>query len=82
MLKAAAFNSAVEAAADYSLEVSLIAVKHLVLRVVLLQDFFWSSENYSCKCLKSKCQVLRLSFSIKISVDLTHFFARYTLALV
>jgi hypothetical protein len=36
MLKAAAFDFAIEAAANYSLKVFLIAVKHLVLRVVLL----------------------------------------------
>ena len=35
VLKAAAFDPIIEAAADYSLEVSLIAIKHLVPRVVL-----------------------------------------------
>jgi hypothetical protein len=47
MLKATAFDPVVEAAADYSLEVSLIIVKYLVPYIVLLQDFFWSSKNYS-----------------------------------
>jgi hypothetical protein len=36
VIKAAAFDPTVEAAANYSLEVSLIAVKHLVPRIVLL----------------------------------------------
>ncbi len=40
VLKAAAFDPIVEAAADYSLEISLIAIKHLVPRVVLPQDLF------------------------------------------
>jgi hypothetical protein len=40
MLKTTAFDPIVEIAADYSLEVSLITVKHLVLRVVLPQDLF------------------------------------------
>ncbi len=38
--KAVAFDPVIEAAADHSLEVSLIAVKHLVLCVVLPQDLF------------------------------------------
>jgi hypothetical protein len=54
VLKTTAFDLAVEAAADYSLEVSLIAIKLLVPCVVLLQDLFWSSENYFCGCLKGK----------------------------
>jgi hydrogenase/urease accessory protein HupE len=47
VLKTIAFDLAVEIAADYSLEVSLIIVKHLVPCIVLLQDFFWSNEDYS-----------------------------------
>jgi hypothetical protein len=35
VLKAAAFDPAIKAAADHSLEISLIVIKHLVLRVVL-----------------------------------------------
>jgi hypothetical protein len=46
--KAAAFDPIVKTTADYSLEVFLIAVKYLVPRVILLQDLFWSSKNYSC----------------------------------
>jgi hypothetical protein len=38
VVKAAAFDLIVEAAVNYSLEVSLIAIKHLVPRVVLPQD--------------------------------------------
>ena len=79
VLKAAAFDPAVEAAADHSLEVSLIAVKHLVPRVVLPQDLFWSSEDHSCGCLKGKCQVLRPGFGMRISADLAHLLARHTL---
>ncbi len=51
MPKAMAFNPVIEAAADHSLKVSLIAVKHLVPRIVLLQDLFWSSKDHSCRCL-------------------------------
>jgi hypothetical protein len=40
VLKTAAFDPAVKAAADYSLEISLITIKYLVPRVVLLQDLF------------------------------------------
>jgi hypothetical protein len=38
IVKAAAFDPIVEAAINYSLEVSLIAIKHLVPRIVLPQD--------------------------------------------
>jgi hypothetical protein len=38
VVKAAAFNLIIEAAADYSLKVSFIAIKHLVLYIVLPQD--------------------------------------------
>jgi hypothetical protein len=54
VLKAAVFDPAIKAAANYSLEVSLIAIKYLVPRVILLQDFFRSSKNYSCGFLKGK----------------------------
>ena len=77
MLKAVAFDPIVEIAADYSLEVSLIAIKHLVLYIVLPQDLFWSSEDYPCGSLKGKCQVLRSGFGIRIPADLAHLLARY-----
>jgi hypothetical protein len=48
VLKTIVFDPAVEVAAHYSLEVSLIIIKHLVPCVVLPQDLFWSSENHSC----------------------------------
>jgi hypothetical protein len=54
VLKATAFDLAIEVAANHSLEVSLIAVKYLVPRIILPQDFFWSSKNYSCGSLKGK----------------------------
>ena len=47
VLEAAAFDPVVEAAAGQSLKVSLIAVKHLVPHVVLPQDLFRSSKDYS-----------------------------------
>jgi hypothetical protein len=40
MLKTTAFDPIVEVAANYSLEVSLIIIKHLVPYIVLLQDLF------------------------------------------
>ena len=40
VLKTAAFDPIVEVAADYSLEIFLIAIKHLVPRIVLPQDLF------------------------------------------
>ena len=80
MLKAAAFDPVVEAVADYSLEVSLIAVKHLVPCVVLPQDLFWSSEDHPCGSLKGKYQVLRSGFGIRIPADLAHLLACYILA--
>jgi hypothetical protein len=40
MLKTTAFDLVIEAAADYNLEISLITIKHLVLRIVLPQDLF------------------------------------------
>jgi hypothetical protein len=82
VLKTTTFDPAVEAAANYSLEVSLITIKHLVPRVVLPQDLFWSSKNHSCGYLKSKYQVLRPGFGIRIPVDLAYFFACHILALV
>jgi hypothetical protein len=54
VLKAAAFDPAIKTAANYSLEVSLIVIKHLVPRIILLQDLFRSSKNYSCGSLKGK----------------------------
>jgi hypothetical protein len=54
VLKAAAFDPAIKAAANHSLEVSLIAIKYLVPRVILLQDFFQSSKDYSYGSLKGK----------------------------
>jgi hypothetical protein len=82
VLKAAAFDPAVETTADYSLEVFLIVIKHLVPHIILLQDFFWSSKNYSYGCLKGKYQVLRPGFGIRIPVDLVYLFACYILVLV
>jgi hypothetical protein len=82
VLKAAAFDPAIKAAANYSLEVSLIAVKYLVPRVVLPQDFFWFSKNYSCGSLKGKYQVLGPGFGMRIPADLAHFLAGHTPALV
>ena len=79
ILKATAFDSIVEIVIDYSLEVFFIAIKYLVLYVVLLQDLFWSSKDYFYRCLKSKYQVLRLGFSIKISVDLVYLLVCYIL---
>jgi hypothetical protein len=38
VVKAAAFDLIIEAAADHSLKVSFIAIKHLVLYIVLPQD--------------------------------------------
>jgi hypothetical protein len=40
MRKATAFDPVIKAAADHSLEVSLITIKHLVPRIILLQDLF------------------------------------------
>jgi hypothetical protein len=54
MRKTIAFNLIVKTATDYNLEVSLITIKHLVPRVVLPQDFFWSSKDYSYWGLKGK----------------------------
>jgi hypothetical protein len=54
VFKAAAFDPAIEAATNHSLEVSLIAIKHLVPRVILPQDFFRSSKDYSYRSLKGK----------------------------
>jgi hypothetical protein len=82
MLKTTAFDPAVEAAANYSLEISLITIKHLIPRVILLQDFFWSCENYFCGCLKGKYQVLRSGFGIRIPADLVYLLACYIPALV
>jgi hypothetical protein len=82
MLKAVAFDPVIEATANYSLEVLLIVIKHLVPRVVLLQDLFRSSKDYSCGFLKGKYQVLGLGFSIRIPADLVYFLAGYILALV
>jgi hypothetical protein len=75
VLKTTAFDPIIEAAANYSLEVSLIAVKYLVLCIVLPQDFFRSSKNYSCGSLKGKYQVLGPGFGIRIPADLAHFLA-------
>jgi hypothetical protein len=80
VLKATAFDPTIKAAANYSLEVSLITIKHLVPRVILLQDFFQSSKNHSCKSLKGKYQVLRPGFGMRIPADLAHFLAGYILA--
>lgn len=80
VLKATAFDLAVKAAADHSLEIFLIAIKHLVPRIVLPQDLFWSSKDHYCGCLKGKCQVLRPGFGIRLPADLAYFFARHTLA--
>jgi hypothetical protein len=82
VLKTAAFDPAIEAAANHSLEVSLIVVKHLVPRVVLPQDLFRSSKNYSCGSLRGKYQVLGPGFSIRIPADLAHFLAGHIPALV
>jgi hypothetical protein len=54
VLKAAAFDPAIKTAANYNLEVSLIVVKHLVPRVILPQDLFRSSKDYSYGSLKGK----------------------------
>ena len=78
MLKAAAFDPAVEAAADYSLEVPLIAVKHLVPYVVLPQDLFRSGEDHSCRRLEGECQVPRPGFGVRLPVDLARLLARHT----
>jgi hypothetical protein len=40
VLKTIAFDPVVETAADYSLEVSLIIIKHLVPCIILPQDLF------------------------------------------
>jgi hypothetical protein len=82
VLKAAAFDPAIKAAANYSLEVSLIAIKHLVPRVVLPQDLFRSSKDYSCGSLRGKYQVLGPGFGIRIPADLVYFLAGYILVLV
>jgi hypothetical protein len=78
VVKAAAFDPIVEAAANHSLEVSLIAVKHLVPRVVLPQDLVWSGKDHSCRFLKCKCQVPRPRFDIRLPADLAHLLARHT----
>jgi hypothetical protein len=80
VLKTAAFDPAIKAAANYSLEVSLITVKYLVPRVILPQDFFRSSKNYSCGSLRGKCQVLGPGFGMRIPADLVYFLAGYILA--
>jgi hypothetical protein len=82
VVKAAAFDPIVEAAADHSLEVSFIAVKHLVPRIVLPQDLVWSGKDHSCRFLKGKCQVPRPDFGIRLPADLAHLLARYIPALV
>jgi hypothetical protein len=82
VLKAIAFDPIIKAAANYSLEVSLIAIKYLVLCVVLPQDFFRSSKDYSCGSLRSKYQVLGPGFGMRIPADLVYFLAGYILALV
>jgi hypothetical protein len=82
VLKATAFDPAIKAAANYSLEVSLIAIKYLVPRVVLPQDLFRSSKDYSCGSLKGKYQVLGPGFGMRIPADLVYFLAGYILALV
>jgi hypothetical protein len=82
MLKVAAFDPVIETTADYSLEVSLIAVKYLVPYIVLLQDLFWSSEDHPYGSLKGKYQVLRSGFGIRIPVDLAHLLAYYILVSV
>ena len=79
MLKVTAFDPIVEAVADHSLEVSLIAIKHLVPRIVLPQDLFWSSKDHPCGSLKGKYQVLRSGFGIRIPADLAHLLAHYIL---
>jgi hypothetical protein len=78
VLKAAAFDPAVEAAADHSLEISLITIKHLVPRIVLPQDLFWSSKDYYCRCLKGKYQVPRPGFGMRLPADLAYLLARHT----
>jgi hypothetical protein len=78
VLKAAAVNPAVEAAADHSLKISLIAVKHLVPRIVLPQDIFWSSKDHSGRWFESKYQVPRPGFGIRLPADLAHLLARHT----
>jgi hypothetical protein len=82
MLKTIAFDPVIEIAANYSLEVSLIVIKYLVPRIILLQDLFRSSKDYSCGSLRSKYQVLRPGFGIRIPADLVYFLAGYILALV
>jgi hypothetical protein len=80
VLKTTAFDPAIKAAANYSLEVSLIAIKHLVPRVILPQDFFRSSKDYSCGSLKGKYQVLGPGFGMRIPADLAYFLAGHILA--
>jgi hypothetical protein len=82
VFKTVVFDPVIKAAADYSLEVSLIAIKYLVPRVVLPQDLFWSSKDYSYRYLKGKYQVLKPGFGIRIPADLAYLFACYILALV
>jgi hypothetical protein len=82
VLKAAAFDPAIKAAANHSLEVSLITIKHLVPRVVLPQDLFRSSKNYSCGSLRGKYQVLGPGFGMRIPADLAYFLAGHIPVLV
>jgi hypothetical protein len=82
VLKTTAFDPIIEAAANYSLEVSLIAIKYLVPCIILPQDFFQSSKDYSYGSLKGKYQVLGPGFGIRIPADLAYFLAGYILALV
>jgi hypothetical protein len=77
-----AFNPIIEVATNYSLEISLIAIKYLVPYIVLPQDLFRSSKNYSCRSLKGKYQVLGPGFGMRIPADLAYFLAGHILALV
>jgi hypothetical protein len=70
VLKAAACNPTIEAVTDHSLEVSLILVKHLVPRVVLPQDLFWSSKDHLCLMCKGKDQVQGPGFKVRLFADL------------